>query len=160
MQEDKKVQQSKDSTNLEQQIGELTADLQRVHADFVNYRRRTDEERLQTMDAAKAATVLKLLPVIDNIERAVNHVPAELADNRWAQGVASLAKNLEKSLADLGVARITAAPGTPFDPNLHEAISMEEGEGEHEVIAEELRAGYRLGEAVIRPSMVKVTKQS
>lgn len=157
--QDKKATQPQDESELQQQIGELTADLQRIQADFVNYRRRMQEEREQVMDAAKAATVLKLLPVIDNIERAVSHVPAELADNPWAKGVASLAKNLDKSLADLGVTRIVATPGTPFNPNLHEAISMDDSEGDVEVIAEELRAGYQLGDAVIRHSMVRVTKQ-
>lgn len=157
--QDKKATQPQDESEQQQQIGELTADLQRIQADFVNYRRRMQEEREQVMDAAKAATVLKLLPVIDNIERAVGHVPAELADNPWAKGVVSLAKNLDKSLLDLGVTRIVATPGTPFNPNLHEAISMDDSEGDVEVIAEELRAGYQLGDAVIRHSMVRVTKQ-
>lgn len=146
---------SKREQELEQQIGELTADLQRVQADFVNYRRRVDEERAHVIDSAKAATVIKLLPLVDNIELALGHMPAELADNTWAQGVASLAKNLEKSLADLGVTRIEAL-GQPFDPELHEAISAEDGDGEHEVVIEELRAGYKQGDNVVRHSLVKV----
>lgn len=142
---------------LEQQIGELTADLQRVQADFINYRARSEEDKLRAITAGKAATVLKLLPVVDNIERAIGHVPAELADNQWAKGVSALGKTLDKSLTDLGVTRIAAA-GQPFDPNLHEAISAD-GEGSHEIVTDELRAGYMLEGQVIRHSMVTVTNQ-
>lgn len=142
---------------LEQQIGELTADIQRIQADFINYRTRAEQDKQLAITAGKAAAVLKLLPVIDNIDRAVNHIPEELADNQWVKGISSLGKSLDKSLADMGVTRI-AAVGQPFDPNLHEAISAE-GEGAHEVVTEELRAGYMLDGQVIRHSMVKVTNQ-
>lgn len=141
------------------QIIDLTEDLQRLRADFENYRKRVESEKATVGTLTKAATILKLLPVIDNIERATHHIPAELAENQWAKGVASLVKSLEKSLAELGLTRIEATAGTPFDPNRHEAIVMEEGEGDHEVVSEELRAGYVLGDQVIRPSMVKVKHQ-
>lgn len=152
---DSSKKSSKKDSPLEQELAELTTDLQRVQADFVNYRQRVEDERQQLAKNAKAATVIKLLPIVDNIERALSHLPTDLADNKWAQGVTSLAKSLDKSLADLGVARISAL-GKPFDPNLHEAISSEGGEGEHEVVVEELRAGYTLDNQVIQPSMVKV----
>jgi molecular chaperone GrpE len=148
---------SKRETELEQHLGELTADLQRVQADFINYRSRMEEDKQRAMVAGKAGAILKLLPVIDNIERAVDYMPEELADNQWAKGVSSLGKNLDKSLADMGVTRI-AAVGQPFDPNLHEAISAE-GEGDHEIVSEELRAGYMLDGQIIRHSMVKVVRQ-
>lgn len=149
---------SKKEVELEQQVGELTADLQRIQADFINYRTRMEEEKLRTIQGAKAATVLKLLPVIDNIERAVSHVPEELQGNQWARGVSSLSKNLEKALGDLGVTRIEAA-GKAFDPNLHEALSAD-GDGDHEVVAEELQAGYMLDGQVLRHSLVKVANQN
>jgi molecular chaperone GrpE len=148
---------SKRESELEQHLGELTADLQRVQADFINYRTRMEEEKARTIASAQAKTILKLLPVIDNIERAVSHMPAELANNSWAQGVSALSKSLDKSLADMGVTRIPTA-GHPFDPNLHEAISAE-GEGDHEIVSEELRPGYMLDGHVIRHSLVKVTRQ-
>lgn len=140
-------------------VAELTADLQRIQADFINYRRRTDEERMQLSQVAKAATVVKLLPLLDDIERAISHVPAELSDNSWAQGIVALGKRFEKSLEELGLSRINASKGTPFNPELHEAVSMEDGEGDQEVVSEELRAGYKLGGQIVRPSMVKVTHQ-
>lgn len=145
---------------LEQQVAELTADLQRTRADFENYRKRMESEKQAARDAGQASAILKLLPVIDTIDRAIRHIPAELVDNKWAQGIASLGKNLEKSLEGLNLTRINATAGTEFNPDLHEAIQFDEAaEGEKEVIEEELQAGYLLNGQPIRHAMVKVTKQ-
>lgn len=150
---------SKKEEQLAQQVGELTQDVQRLRADFENYRKRIDIEKVQLSDLTKAATIMKLLPIIDTLERAIAHAPADLAENKWVQGVTSVGKNLDKSLQELGLSRINASAGVTFDPNLHEAVMMDEDSaGDREVIAEELRAGYTLGESVIRPSMVKVTR--
>jgi len=151
---------SKKQLELEQQVGELTQDLQRTRADFENYRKRSEADKAATYAHGQAAAILKLLPVIDNIERAIAHTPEELKDNKWALGIASLVKNLEKSLEALNLKRIEAKPGSDFNPDLHEAIQFDEhAEGEKEVIAEELQAGYTLGGQPIRHAMVKVTKQ-
>ena len=151
---------SKKQEELEQQLGELTQDLQRTRADFENYRKRAESEKTAALQYGQVAAVMKLLPVVDNIERAIAYMPSELADNKWAQGVAGLVKNLEKSLESLNVKRIDAKPGTEFNPELHEAIQVdEEAEGEHEIIAEELQAGYTLAGSPIRPAMVKVTRK-
>lgn len=145
---------------LAQQVGELTADLQRTRADFENYRKRADIDRRTARETGEASAILKLLPVIDTIDMATAQMPEALADDAWAQGVAKLPKRLESSLAALNVVRIEAAPGTVFNPDMHEAIQFDEdAEGEHEVIAEELQAGYMLGEVPIRHAMVKVTRQ-
>ena len=85
----------------EQQLGELTLDLQRTRADFENYRKRVDTEKSAARESGQASAILKLLPVIDNIERAVAYTPEELKDNAWVQGVGSLVRNLEKSLESL-----------------------------------------------------------
>lgn len=144
----------------EQQLGELTLDLQRTRADFENYRKRVDAEKVAARESGQASAILKLIPVIDNIERAIAYMPEDLRENTWAQGVSSLVKNLDKSLESLGVKRIDAKPGTPFNPELHEAIQFDEdATGEAEVVAEELQAGYTLNGSVIRHAMVKVTKQ-
>jgi molecular chaperone GrpE len=141
-------------------ITELTDDLQRTRADFENYRKRVELEKQYARTAGEANAILKLLPVIDNIERAIAHQPDDLADNKWAQGIAGLVKQLEKSLEGMNLKRIEASPGTVFNPELHEAIQFEDdAEGEHEVIAEELQAGYTLGGQPIRHAMVKVTRQ-
>jgi molecular chaperone GrpE len=150
---------SKAQLELEEKLGELTLDLQRTRADFENYRKRADLEKVAARESGRASAILKLLPVIDNIERAIAYTPEELKDNTWVQSVAGLVKHLEKSLDSLNLARIDAKPGTPFDPELHEAIQFDEdAKGEHEVVAEELQAGYTLGGHVIRHAMVKVTR--
>lgn len=151
---------NKNQDELEQQIAELTADLQRTRADFENYRKRIEQEIAAARSTGQTNAIMKLLPVIDNIERAIGHQPADLADNKWAQGVSGLVKNLDKSLEALSLRRIDASPGTVFNPELHEAIQIEEdAEGETEVIAEELQAGYTLSGLPIRHAMVKVTRK-
>ena len=144
----------------DEEIIDLTLDLQRTRADFENYRKRVDAEKQAAREAGASSAVLKLLPVIDNIERAIAYTPEELKDNTWVQGVSGLVKHLEKSLEGLSVARIDAKPGSEFNPELHEAIQFDEAaEGDKEVIADELQAGYTLNGRVIRHAMVKVTKQ-
>lgn len=145
---------------LQTQIDELTADLQRTRADFENYRKRVEAEKTAAREAGQAAAILKLLPVIDNIERSIAYMPEELKDNKWAQGVASLIKNLEKALESLNLKRIDASKGVEFNPDLHEAIQFDEDAvGEKEVIADELQAGYLLAGRPVRHAMVKVTRQ-
>ncbi|MNL41822.1 heat shock protein GrpE [compost metagenome] len=88
------------------------------------------------------------------------YLPEELADNKWAQGIAALVKNLEKSLDSLNLKRIDAKEGADFNPDFHEAIQFdEEAEGDKEIVAEELQAGYTLSGQPIRHAMVKVTKK-
>ena len=143
-----------------QRIEDLTGDLQRTRADFENYRKRVEVEKQQARAAGESMAILRLLPVIDNIERAIVHIPEELADNKWAQGVAGLVKQLEKALESLNLKRIEASAGTVFNPELHEAIQFDEdAEGDQEVIAEELQAGYVLNGQPIRHAMVKVTRK-
>ncbi len=154
-----KPRKSKAQLELEQQLADLTADLQRTRADFENYRKRVDAEKQAARESGQASAILKLLPVVDNIERAIAYTPEELKDNTWVQGVASLVKNLEKSLEGLNLVRIEASPGTEFNPELHEAIQFDEdAQGDKEVITEELQAGYMLSGHVIRHAMVKVTR--
>lgn len=149
----------KKQAELEEKLVDAIADLQRTRADFENFRRRSELDKANARSAGQTSAILKLLPVIDNIERAVGHMPENLKDDKWAQGVAGLSKNLDKSLNDLNLTRIDAKPGVAFNPDLHEAIQFDDSEGEHEVIAEELQSGYLLGEAPIRHAMVKVTKK-
>lgn len=151
---------SKKVEDLEEQIVELTGDLQRTRADFENYRKRSEADKAATYQHGQSAAILKLLPVIDNIERAVAYTPDELKDNKWAQGIAGLVRNLEKALTGLNLTRIDAVAGAEFNPDLHEAIQFDdEAEGDKEVIAEELQAGYILNGQPIRHAMVKVTRK-
>lgn len=143
---------------IEQQVEELTQALQRERADSTNLRRRHEEEMASLRTHLKANVVRDLLPVIDNFERALKHVPKELEGNDYIKGVQGIVKQFENTLQQIGVTRINTV-GAEFDPRYHEAVSMEEGDGTKEIISEELQAGYRLGDDVIRHAMVKVRMQ-
>lgn len=134
---------------------ELTEALKRERADAVNLRRRHEAEMASLRTSVKAHVVADLLPVIDNFERALKHVPADLKDNDYVKGVQAVVRQFEKTLADMGVERIKTV-GEPFDPHLHEAVGVEEGGGSQETVSEELQAGYKLGNEVIRHAMVRV----
>ena len=136
-------------------ITELTEALQRERADAVNLRRRHETEMASLRTSVKARVVADLLPVVDNLERALKHVPADMKDNDYVKGIQGVVKQFEKTLADMGVKRIRTV-GQPFDPHLHEAVGVEDGDGQQEIVSEELQAGYRLGDEIIRHAMVKV----
>ena len=154
---------SKKQQELEHQVSDLTQDLKRIQADFENYRKRVEQEKEMARANGRIGVIMKFIPVIDNIERAISHVPDNLKDNQWAVGVAKLTKNLEKSMGELDISKVDASKGVVFDPELHEAIQYDEGTGDdggHEVVAEELQSGYKLGDDIIRHAMVRVTSSS
>lgn len=127
---------------------ELLNDLQRTRADFENYRKQVEIQKENAINATKLATAYKLLPLLDDISRAI----------ATYEELAPLAKSLEKTLTDLNLQKIDSNPGTEFNPDLHDAITVEDGEGTREVIAETLRDGYYYGGEVLRPAMVKVKR--
>lgn len=140
---------------LEQQVADLTEALQRERADAENIRRRHQAQMEGLREIVKGAVVKELLPAIDNLERALAHTPADIAEHDYVKGVSGVVKQFEKVLAELGVQRIKTV-GEEFNPYFHEAVSTE-GDGQKEVISEELQAGYVIDDQVIRHAMVKVT---
>ena len=140
---------------LEAQINDLTEALQRERADATNIRRRHDEEIDNLRTNVKLHVVRDLLPVIDNLELALKHVPKELTNNDYVKGVQSIVKQFGATLEKIGVSRISTV-GEKFDPELHEAISVEDGDGKDEIVSEELASGYILGDKVVRHAMVRV----
>lgn len=143
---------------LQSQVAEMTDALQRERADAVNLRRRHDEQFASLKNVVKANVIRELLPVIDNFERALKHVPKELKDNDYVKGVQGVVRQFEKTLADIGVEKIKTV-GEPFDPKYHEAVSMDDGDGAQEIVSEELQSGYKIGDDVVRHAMVKVKMQ-
>lgn len=133
--------------NFSEKINELTNDLQRTRADFENFRKQTELQRQKSMDLARQSTVLKVLPLLDDIDRAISTYKEQLAP---------LEKNLEKTLSELRLEKIDSNPETEFNPDFHEAVMVEDGDGEKEVISETLRPGYKYDGGIIRPAMVKV----
>lgn len=140
---------------LEQKIGELTEALQRERADAENLRRRTDEEKAKLGNFYKAVVIQEILPALDNLERALKHTPKDLKGHDYVKGIQGVIKQFEQCFDQLGVKRIKTV-GEIFDPRLHEAVHMEEGDGTVEVVCEELQPGYTLGDDVLRHAVVKV----
>lgn len=140
------------------QIAELTADLQRLQAEFINFKRRSEEERSRAMQSGKEQAVVMLLPILDNLDRAIKHEPEDIKEHSWVKGIGAVAKQLEAQLESIGL-RNLGVVGEDFDPNLHEAVAMEDGDGDAEVIAEVLQTGYIFGDIVLRPAMVRVTRR-
>ncbi len=153
----KKLTQKEINEQFAKEVAELTEALQRERADVINVRRRHDEQMASVRNVVKAGVVRDLLPSIDNLERALKHVPKDIENHEYVKGVSGVVKQFEKALADLGVVKIHTV-GEPFDAQLHEAVSMEDGEGDNEIISEELQSGYILGDEVIRHAMVRVKR--
>jgi len=130
------------------QVAELTADLQRVQADFANYRKRALRDQQGVADRAKAAVVTELLGILDDLDRARSHGDLE------AGPLKAVADKLTGVLTGMGLTSF-GAEGDEFDPSLHEAV-QHEGDGTHSVIGTVLRQGYKLGEQVLRHAMVGV----
>lgn len=133
---------------------ELTADIKRIQAEFINYKNRVEAEKATLSQFAKADVIKDLLPVIDDLERALNHLPEELKNNKWAQGTSKVYDRLQKQLEKLGVTKIDAL-NKPFDPMYHEAVQVE-GDGNHQLVSEVLQSGYMLSDLVVRHAVVKV----
>ena len=134
------------SSPFKNQEQELTELLQRTRADFENFRKRVDEQRILSERLSAEKTVRQFLPLLDAIQFAVNSNPS----------LAPLAKTIEKTAAELGLEIIIPELNSNFDPTLHEALSMSDDGGEKEVIAEILRPGYRYHDNVIRAALVRV----
>jgi molecular chaperone GrpE len=141
----------------EKQIEQFKDQWMRSVAEFKNYKRRTETERSDLIRNASASLVLKLLPIIDDFERASASVPEEIASHPWWEGTRLIEQKLRTVLESEGVTPIEAE-GTDFDPNVHEAVLYEEAEGQEGKVTAELQKGYRMHDRVLRPSMVKVGK--
>ena len=126
---------------------------QRAQADFVNYKRRTEQEKEEIGQFTKATLALNLLPVLDDLERAFASIPSRLASHNWVDGIRLIERKLRTNLEAQGLSPIEAV-GEPFDPHLHEAVRQEKGE--EGMVIEEVEKGYKFQDRVIRPSKVVV----
>jgi molecular chaperone GrpE len=126
------------------------AQWQRAAADLQNYKRRTEQERGEWLRTANGALIRELLPVLDDLERALQHVPADEADSEWVKGTRLVERKFRQILERQGVTPIEAV-GRPFDPALHEAVG-----GSGTVVAQEYQRGYTMHGRVLRPSIVVV----
>ena len=142
---------------LETKITELTAGWQRTQADFVNFKKQVSDDRVNLVKSSNTDLIYQLLPVLDNFKLAADHLPKDLENNNWAQGIKQVEKQLESILQSEGLERIKSI-GVQFDPTLHEAIEHITSDKPENEIIEEILPGYALSGKVIRPAKVKVSK--
>ena len=129
-----------------------------MQADFENFRKRTEDEKIEIQKQATALVLLDLVPVLDNFERALKHIPKELEKSTCLQGIEYIYKDMQKILTQEGLEKIPTL-GNQFDPNFHEAISFEKS-SQHKTgeIIEEIESGYKFGQQILKVAKVRVAK--
>ena len=144
---------------LKTQAAENLDGWQRARAEFANYKRRVEAERTELTASAGAEALKRVLPAVDDFERAVQTLPDDLKDNAWVNGVLLVQRKLNAALEQSGITPIVVNPGEVFDPNIHEAITHEEADqfGSEQIIGE-VQRGYKLGDRVLRPALVRVAR--
>lgn len=161
---EEKIDYKKVAEDLAVENAQLNEAMLRERADAMNVRKRAEDEKLKLSGFYKSLVVKELLPFIDNLDRAMTHAPliskiSNLESNKewkdWFNGLKTVKKQLDDTLTRLNVERIKTV-GEHFDPELHEAVTMEEGDGEHEIVSEELQSGYTMNGEVLRHAMVRV----
>lgn len=134
----------------------------RCLADFENYKRRQNESQAEYRQFAKEDVIMQIIPVIDNFHASTDHVPDDQKDNAWVTGIMYIQKQLEQVLKDNGAEEITVKVGDEFNPEIHEAVSHEARNIEHEAkesknrVVKVIQRGYKLGNKVIRAAKVAV----
>jgi len=161
--ENKKVEESAEKlqTNLErlQKLNEeYLGGWKRAKADYINFKREAEKEKMQIVQFANAALLLELMPIVDNIKTALKHVPEENKKFEWVKGFEHILKQFLGVMKNMGVEQIPAT-GEKFDPEKHEAVSKGKKEGvEQGIVLEEIATGYTLQGKVIKHSKVKVSE--
>ena len=151
--------QEKDELTLaNEKIKDWEDKYKRLLAEFDNFRKRSEKESAMMIDIGASMILTKILPIVDNFERAINSIPEDLKENSFVDGIDKIYKQMLKTFEELGVKSIEAV-GKPFDANLHNAVMTDENaEGEVDTVVEELQKGYTYKDQVLRHSMVKVKK--
>ena len=129
------------------------ANWQRAQADFINYKRRSEQEREETIRFANATLMLSLFPIFDDLERALAAIPPRLTKNSWVDGIRLIERKLRASLESQGLSEIKSL-GELFDPHLHEAVRQDKGTDG--MVIKEMQQGYKFRDRVIRPAKVVV----
>lgn len=153
----KKPSKDKAQETKQDPVAELTQDLQRVQADFENYKKRVASERAELLTSAKLAVLTDLLPALDNFDRAATHLPEHLQNDPWAQGMSYVGTQLEQILDDMGVKKFTPQLGVAFDHDTMDALERIASDHPPETVAEVLTPGYQIQGQTVRPASVKVS---
>ncbi|MCW1967880.1 MAG: nucleotide exchange factor GrpE [Anaerolineae bacterium] len=131
----------------------------RQQAEFSNYKKRQQNELASLRAMATSDLIKRLLPIIDDFDRAAKNLPEALKDNTWVTGLMLVQRKMQNVLEFENVKLISANPNDKFDPTQHEAISQDDADGiESGNVIEELQRGYKIGDRVLRPSLVRVAR--
>ena len=143
--------------DLESELGETRERYLRLAADFENLKKRARQEKMETIQHASADLISRILPVLDDLQKALDHKPANV-DESWVKGLELSVRKLEEALGTHGLQAIDSV-GSRFDPKVHEAVGHEESsEHPEDTVVTELRRGYRVHDRVVRPALVKVAR--
>jgi molecular chaperone GrpE len=153
-------------TALQQQLAAVQAqadeyldDLRRERAAFQNYKKRQETEWAELRRRAQVDLLVQLFPIFDDMERALEAIPDEQTEQPWIEGLSFIQRKLDKTLNGLGVVLVEAEPGQVFDPFIHEAVTYEENQEHKEgEIISVVQKGYKHGERVLRPALVRVAR--
>lgn len=137
----------------EEKASQYLARLQRAQADYINYKRRVEQERSEFVRQAGADVILGILPALDDLDRALESVPADIKEHSWVDGIRHISRKLHSELEARGLQKIESN-GQTFDPNIHESVAL--SKGKEGVVVEEVKPGYRLYDRVLRPCSVVV----
>lgn len=149
----------KEIESLQVQVDEQLDSYLRTCADFDNYKKRVQRDTARTYQDALASTVKSFLVIADDLERALKDKPAEKGAAAWVEGIELIYQKILTQLKNQGVERMDVNPGDEFDPNIHEAITLEEHRGYTEgQIIDIIQPGYRISDRIIRPAMVRVAQ--
>lgn len=140
-------------SELEAKLAQLTDIAGRAQAELQNAKIRMERDATEIRKFASEIFLMKLLPTIDNFQRAFSHLPEELKNNEWVKGIVAIEQDLMKQVKDAGLTKIEAL-GQTVDPNMHEVLV--EGPGEKDTVIEVLEDGYELNGKILRPAKVKV----
>jgi molecular chaperone GrpE len=134
---------------------------QRARAEFANYRRRQEQQRKQMQVTAKANVLMSLLPVMDDLKRALEAVPEEIEAHPWVSGVEQVQRKWQSALERVGLSALPVEAGDAFDPNIHEALTHEpSAEVESGHVIEAVQPGYKVDDVIVRPALVRVSSGS
>ena len=153
----KKERKNNEIEKFQIKIAELTTGWQRTQADFENYKKKSIEERSNLIKSANSDLIYEILPILDNFQLAAKHLPKELEGNNWAQGVQQIEKQLEEVLSQSGLSKIETID-SEFNPEIHEAVEEVKSSKQEGIIVEEVLAGYKYDDIILRPAKVKVAK--
>lgn len=146
-------QQIENEETVNSEIEDLKDSLKRLQADFINYKNRTNRERQQSIELANESLILKILPVIDDLNRAID---SKNEKDEFSNGIILIRDNLMSTLKEFGLNEVDCSD--KFDPNFHHAVITEDSDGDSNKILEVFQKGYILNNKCIRPAMVKVSK--